>query len=92
MIMDILWPTGWLGTLIVTNALVGGALFNYTWFVSLNRQKQPNHLLAQNAISMCRRDTNRWSYFKLLLGSMTFGLPRFFALLFTVIICALIIT
>ena len=90
--MDIEWPTGWLGTLIITNALVGGALFNYTWFVDLKRQRQPDLTISQNAISMYRRDTNRWSYWKLLLGSMTFGLPRLFALSFSVIILAIILT
>ena len=91
--MDLLWPpTGWLGTLLVTNALVGGAYFNYTWFVYLKRQRQPNLTISRNAISMYRRDTNRWSYFKLLLGSMTFGLPRIFAISALSFILALILT
>ncbi len=37
MLMDLIWPTGWVSTMILLNALVGGMLFNYLWFVTLKR-------------------------------------------------------
>jgi hypothetical protein len=37
MLMDLMWPSGWFSTLILLNALVGGMIFNYLWFVTLKR-------------------------------------------------------
>ena len=79
----------WLRWLLLANAGLGALIFNYIWFIT-KRHRQANHQLEQGAHSMFRRDTKRWSYFKLLLGSMTISIPRFL-FLWTCIFLALLL-
>ena len=78
----------WTGFLLTLNAILGAIFLRYIWR-STKRHRQPNHILEKNALSMYRRDTKRWDYFKLLFGAVTFGLPRFI-LVWTCILSCLI--
>ena len=44
MLFSLSWPSTWLQTLIVLNALLGGLFFNYIW-VKTSRYRQPNFKL-----------------------------------------------
>ena len=87
MIFEIL-SKGWVQTLLLLNALLGGLFFLYIWKLT-KRIRQSNPKLEEGAFSLFRRDHKRWKFSRLFCASITFALPRFILLWGIIFSCAI---
>lgn len=80
----------WFNILLVTNALLGLLIFEWTWYRTRRLRKPITELNAQFP-ELCRNDAPYWSKWKHYPGAVTLFLPRFFIILLLSIILAILI-